>query len=1024
MIKNDTQGNEYASSYMDAVNDQYAGVMMSTSKQVEIARNAITAGVPRSAVDTWVESRPSFEADKLDPSVFTEKSGARYAGFFEQFKTFSFTDEERNKLAEQGVQFPSPLELGGQIVGEAALAGAQLASMTNPIIASMTLEQIGAAAANQAAKVFVGSSANQMIQSLTSGRDFNANRAFADAFDAGSLSILPAFSTSIVKGKIAKTIANGVTSSIYGMGEYAVSSQIRGTEMNAGGFAASGGLAGLAGAAIGYSNVATKELELINKNVKVLADAGITAPPIGLIDPTYSAKLRAASESSEPVRNELDKIFGSLKNSITNKTGGFGKLSEPAVLTRGLAKVTGKIPEMQGKVDAASEATAKAALELSGKKAELGSAFAKEASKIKERNYNSALSSVIATTNAAIDGFVNTFSTQKFKEALNGGTLSLTAAQARQNVKAISSKAYDAFKSTSSALFDAVPEGSFDSAAINNAIKGNTELATATSSDTIKAALRNIPQKVEEDGTITYLNASKQQWLNVKNALNDAIGANARAPSPDDHWIGKAITSIMDEMNAQKVVALGEEGALKWDEARNFYRGIEAFHETDTRLLLFGSNENTPLAKTLIADISQNGIGPESRYGKIIKSLKVNGNVSLFKQQEAYLNDTLKSYVVDVSTAPDGTLSPRMFVKAIGDMRRRPDALKTLGFGDTKTINFLEQSLEKFPDASRLTPEQFNTLLSFAGAPASIKKLQPILQDLATQHADSKIGKAVAFEAMGNLAEARRAIYEARQAVKAAGLKEARLNDALIIARNNPVYQNFSTVNVRPDSYDMLYETFFNPISGKLSNQDVRLLLTTLATGNKGQQQLAAAMRARFLNDAVMKAKNVTRTNEEALGLFAESLTPSKDPASFYARAQAIFSPEQLGLMQRDYRAAKVIEAYRQNADVANRNMANVASVTAPIVGNVGNITTKGSSLGSTLRGAGGLISDGKYQLVNFAYSFNPELYIKTKNAVALATGYFGELNPAQKYQFIMQNSDVYNEINPDGQEQQPVPPR
>jgi hypothetical protein len=201
-------------------------------------------------------------------------------------------------------------------------------------------------------------------------------------------------------------------------------------------------------------------------------------------------------------------------------------------------------------------------------------------------------------------------------------------------------------------------------------------------------------------------------------------------------------------------------------------------------------------------------------------------------------------------------------------------------------------------------------------------------------------------------------------------------------------------------------------------------MLTTLATGNKGQQQLAAAMRARFLNDAVMKSKGITRTNEEALGLFAESLTPNKDPASFYARAQAIFSPEQLSLIQRDYRAAKVIEAYRKNSDAANRNLANIASVTAPIVGNVGNITTKGSSLGSTLRGAGGLISDGKYQLVNFAYSFNPELYIKTKNAVALATGYFGELNLAQKYQFIMQNSDVYNEINPDGQEQQPVPPR
>jgi len=45
--------------------------------------------------------------------------------------------------------------------------------------------------------------------------------------------------------------------------------------------------------------------------------------------------------------------------------------------------------------------------------------------KIKEWYYNYALSSVIATTNAAIDGFLSIFSTQMFKVALNSGTLIL-----------------------------------------------------------------------------------------------------------------------------------------------------------------------------------------------------------------------------------------------------------------------------------------------------------------------------------------------------------------------------------------------------------------------------------------------------------------------------------------------------------------------------------------------------------------------------------------------------------------------
>jgi len=312
------------------------------------------------------------------------------------------------------------------------------------------------------------------------------------------------------------------------------------------------------------------------------------------------------------------------------------------------------------------------------------------------------------------------------------------------------------------------------------------------------------------------------------------------------------------------------------------------------------------------------------------------------------------------------------------------------------------------------------TLLSLPGAGkslAQVKELNTVLQDLAAQHADAKIGKAVAFEAMGNIGPARRAMYEARRALKMAGLQESKANEALAIAKADPVYSSFSTVNVNPDSYDTLYQTFFNPKSGRASNADIATMMTALRNGTNEQKQTAAAMATRFLNDAMMNAKNVTRSNEEAIALFADALTPSKDPASLYQRALNIFTPDQLSSIRREYQAAKVIEAYRRNVGATtDRMITNVASVAGPTIGTAADFATKAGSFSSALRGAANLIVSGKYNLVNFAYSANPERFMQTKDALGSVTNYLSKLNFAQKHQFMVQNKDVADDLGQSNQ--------
>lgn len=1004
----DVDGN----SYIDAVNRQYQGVALSDNKMIELATSMKNAGVARPLIENWMASRPSFELDLSNPDYFSKESGARSAGLFEQFKTFGMTDDERDKLREKGVFFPSPGELVTNVAGEAVLAAGQVASMLNPVTAEMTLSQIGSNAAKQAFSVYLGSTAKQTIKSI-GGQGFDQRQIAADTFDAGTLALLPSFTTPWLNGKYTRTIGNGITSAVYGLSEANASSAIRGQQPELTGLALATGLAGFGGAVGGYASKAQEENNILLRNFQTLRDAGIEAPPLGVVDPNYATKLMASTQANPTVKNQIEHIAETLRNSIVNKVGGFGELSEPAVLTETVSGLTQKVPSLTAEAEQATSGLNKAILELSGAKQTRAKQFAAEIDNIKTSKttlFNGAVAKVKTEAQAALDGFLNTFSADKFKEATKGITPSLSAAEARQNVKAIAGASYDAFKKVSDTLFSAVPEGSFNSEAITSSINSALDLAPVEVKNAIKSALRNIPQGIDEAGNVIYQPASKQQWLNARNALSEAIGVNARAPSPADHWLSKATSAITNEMDAQKVAALGEEGAAKWTEARKFYRSVEAFHDTDVRQLLFGSNENSPLADTLIKDISKNGVSSNSRYGRLLLSLKAQGNEELFQLNKAKLDDTLRRYVFDLSTTPEGTVSPQLFIKALGDMPRRPDVLKTLGFGDATTIKQLNAALQQYPEASKLTPAQMTTLLSLPGAGkslAQVKELNTVLQSLAAQHADAKIGKAVAMEAMGKIGPARLALYEARQALKTAGLKESKANEALAIAKANPIYSNFNNVNVNPDSYDTLFQTFFNPVSGRSSNKDIGTMMSALRNGTKENKQTADALAARFLNDAMMKAKNVARDNEEAIALFADSLTPNKDPASLYQRALNIFTPEQVAGLRQEYKAAKVIEAYRKNAGVNGREIANAASVAGPVVGTVAKIAPTGGSLTGLFRGAAGLIVDGKYNLVNFAYSTNPERFIQTKDAIGSITNYLSKLNFAQKHQFLNQNKDI-----------------
>lgn len=1003
--------------YMDAVRRQYEGVALSKDTMQEIASRSKKAGVSFNDFSDFYNERPSFDVSETDNRYFTEQSGAREAGPIEEIGLAFSGEQARSKAREQGIFSPSPKELAVKYAEGLIEAGVNAASMMNPITAEMTAAKVLSTAAKTSIYSTAGSVARSGLRDFTATTPVGNNEVAANAFDAFSSSVVEGFNTPWAKGTITKPIINGVGSAVFGLAQGAVSSNIRGEqgrEAESRVFS-TGGISGLTGVAGGMAKMAD-EAKVSIKTRNALIEAGISPDLIdlGLVNKQYASALRRSIDTDEIVKNRIISAYNQFSDALINKIGGFSDMTEPSTLTEQVSKRAGVIPTLEKGAVAASEATtaAKNALELAKK--ERRSIILESAGKKQKTINDQLMDKYNAEAQFAVDNFMAAFTPKQFSDAVGGASTSpLVAQQARSAIATQAEASYKAFKGVSDKLHDLIPDGDFNAASIVDRLNLSIDAAPQGVKDQVNSLLKNIPYQVGEKGERIYSNATRSQLINARNGIGDLIGLNG-APTADDHFLSKAVSSITDAMDEQKFDALGKKGAAAWDNAREYYRKIESFKNPDVRALVFGKNENTEFAQSLIKDIQTNGVGQGTRYSKLEQAFEASGNKQLSEMLKQRSRDAVRSYIMDMSTDLRGDVTPQRFLSALGEMRKRPDALQRFGFGNTRSLAFLEDAIASYPEASKLTQSQIDTIMSLPGAKgnlASLPALSQIKKSLAVQHAESKIGKAAIFEAIGDNSSARKAVYDARQAVSSAGLDERKANELLSIARNNPVASSFAMVNVDKGNYDQLYSTFFNASSGKSSNQDIRKMMIALDSGKREDKLLASALRTRFLNDALMQARN-GRDPEKAISVFVEALKPSENPASLYQRASALFTKSQLNGIMKDYEAANVLSKFIDSPRVDLSVSQGLAAAGGTLASTATGISPKGSSASGAARNAVGLIARGKYALANSAYSIAPEAYMRTKDAVGSMAKFIDGLNFAQKAQFYMQNESVGRDLN------------
>lgn len=1004
-----------SAAYIAAWERQNEGRAIGKEEMDSFAARAASAGVSEDDFTSLLSRRPSFEVDKQNPAYFTTDSGARNAGPIEEIGLAFAGDEARNKAREQGVFSPSLQELSGQYADNTVDAIVNAASFFNPITAEMTAAKVLSTAAKTALISGIGSTYKSARRDVSGIGKYETKDIAADVFDSFSSATVEGFTSPWAKGTLTKPLLNGLGAAVFGLSQGVISSSIRG-ENSADALqrmAIAGGASGFSGVLGGISPNAD-EAKVAMKLRQRLIESGIPAEQVqlGFINSMYAPDLMRAVDSNEAVRDNVAKALTSFNNARLREVGGFTPMTTPSVMIEQINKRAGVVPALEAASTQAGKNVEAAKNALNLAKQDRSKLVIGEAKSIASSQRKAKIDALNREAQYAIDSYLSAFTPKQFAEAVGGASTSpLVAQQARANLADQAEASYKTFKAVSNEMHDLIPDGNFDAAKVVSSVEEAIDAAPEEVKKQVSSLLKNIPFELDENGKKVYSGATRTQLINARNGIFDLIGIGG-APTASDHYLSKASSAITDSMDLQKVEALGAEGAEAWDAARAYYRNIEAFKDGDVRTMLFGKNDNTPLMQSLIRDIQDNGIGAGTRYAKMETALSASGNTQLAEVLKVRSRDAVRSYVMDLATNQRGEVNPKTMLSALGDMRKRPDALQAFGFGNSKTWAILEDAVASYPDASKMTKQQVDTLMSLPNARgnlASLPKIKALTQDLATQHAESQIGKAALFEAMGNNPQARKSVYEARKALTKAGLDEKKANELLFIARNEAMPQSFAKIRSDYASYDQFYSTFASP-SGPLANADLKAMMTTLQRGKREDKLLAQAMQTRFLNDVLMGASN-GRDPERALSLFVEALKPNKDSKSLYQRASAMFTPQQLVSLRKSYEDGLVLAKFIGQPKGDDSLRSGIAAAAGTTAATIGGVRVAGQSMAATTRNAANLIARGKYALANSLFASNPEGYLKTKDAVGEMAKFLDNLNFAQRAQFYMQNESSTRQL-------------
>jgi len=401
------------------------------------------------------------------------------------------------------------------------------------------------------------------------------------------------------------------------------------------------------------------------------------------------------------------------------------------------------------------------------------------------------------------------------------------------------------------------------------------------------------------------------------------------------------------------VKALGEDGGNGLLAANKFYREGKELFDQEGVDALFASKPNDGAVRKIIGGMEKSGVNADE-YKNVQNLIARIGQESpgLAESAQGHLNDIIKrSVIYDASRVAPGTtgelvVDGEALLSSMRKLGKVPGTLEQLGLGSQASLGELETLFAKYPEATKMTSKDWDTIFSspafrasVAGKPWSKTELATNLNEtLAASQADNQIVKAANLRAAGKVQEAQQVYGKAVDTLKGANGDVAAAQQKYESLLKDPVAVAFNNPNLSDSDFNSFAKALFDPKASKVTNQDVSQMADALRRSpNPANKDLLLRLQERYIADKVaayhstpVSSTMLKHPDADAVALFFNPVNPG-DATNEIARARALLEPGQLNQLAAFSRTAKAVGQYEKLGIVPIKS----GSYDIPVVGMV-----------------------------------------------------------------------------------------
>lgn len=663
----------------------------------------------------------------------------------------------------------------------------------------------------------------------------------------------------------------------------------------------------------------------ILENADIFGAANVTPTP-GMLLPEELASIEQKMARDKPlgrVAQRVDQTRGEMAGAINDIAG---TPREGAEIFSDLKPLLGQVSSAEQELGKLNEAAIAARQKAQDKFRAFREQQAAQTADVNEAVRKDAEAAMNAEWNANLDSVLD--NAQQLQVArVAGGAQGIDPATFRTLAREhVAMPLRAAFKERADQMYSLVNNEvkAFDAAPILDEVNAITKTASGRLPTDLQAAVTDI-QAILGDAK-EGLPVSLQDLRRARDQLMSRVDTGVPLTSDQQRLISGITDKIRAEVDRQAPRVFGEQGAEALRAANKYYAETRPLFDKPGVKVLFSTDPADEYTMKVIRGIQSSGINSDE-YANVMAL--VNKIKETHPEQASAIEDLFKGNVRESIIFNSSKLDPqtgayRVDGKKLADnldaMGRVEGTLETFGFGNRQQAAELKRLFEQYPDAAKLTDEQWGALFSsdaFKTA-ASGKNLTPVLAPyLAASAADTQITRAAALFKAGKVADARKEFDAAESTLRTVSGDVAALRAKRDMLLRDPVAVALDNPNLPDSSYDAFAKAFFDPSPSKITNTELGGIVAAMENGPRNVRLTLDRLRERYIADRIANFRATPDSSQLAQEVDVGKVRKffegnPADASEEIARARVLLTPTQMNRLDEFAEAAQRIDLYER----------------------------------------------------------------------------------------------------------------